>query len=933
MSTAPKHSWFKSGLLFCGSCLVTVSCWALWIFLGGLLAMMLYVAIARELPVPGYVLRRIESELAHSGLILHFGKARLDPTGKIQLENVSVRAARFDDPLLTCRLLYVRHDLWAFLSGWNFPKEIQIEGAALLLPAMLSPSGTGEPVVSDLAATLRHQDNLWRVEQFSGRLGRLALSVQGDFTPVRGRQEPPDLQQITARFLHFSRQLAALKERIEAFEDPSLNVLLTSAGGDANRATLLLTSSGARQPWGQPLTLGPFAAATSLSLDRRQAQTLQVQLALRRLEGPAGLVAESLRAQLTAEISPVGLNGRFGALQVAAARLSKDDDWLEAPLLRADLGRWPVVQAELATRLEGETLSAEVESSLADKSARIHATGRVNHDLITRVLSRHTPRAEPYFRFGDPVSFDATAGFAAGWRLERLAAWVAAGRLDSRGVPITSARGRINLEGRSFLAHDAHVSLGELNVARGSYWMDFGTTDYRMLLEGRLHPVAIKGWFRSDWWSDFWNRWFAFSPGAPPAGEVDLQGRWKNPALSHNFVRAEVHNATIWGGDFEHVAARVFVRPSFVHGLDLNGVRAEGREQLAGSFKRIGVPGTRDTDRFEFDFRTNATPAVLGRMLEGRADEVLASLRFTASPQIHAWGALDGDGPRLVPEYRFTANADQPLEYYGFPLENARVQGSVQGDEVRLEQVDYGVAGGTGAGKATLSGAPGQRQLGFDLYLNKARLGDTVHAVQQYDAARRGTPFQPTTDSKFVRTAASSLLDVSLTALGNPADLASFHGSGRASLTGGQLGEVHLFGLLSQVLSGLTLSFSSLKLDTAYTTVELDQGELIFPDLKVTGPSAVIDARGRYTFSTSALDFTAKFKPYEQPGSLLAVAVSIVMNPLTSILELKLNGPLSDPKWSFAVSPGSKSAAPAAPEPSPSPSAQPGTVPRTTGNR
>jgi hypothetical protein len=921
MSTEPKHSWFKSGLRFCGSCCVTVSCWALWIMLGGLLAMMLYVAIARELPVPGYVLRRIESELARSGLILHFGKARLDPTGKIQLENVSVRAARFDDPLLTCRRLYVRHDLWAFLSGWTFPEEIQIEGADLLLPAMLSPSGTGEPVVSDLAATLRHQDHLWRVEQFSGRLGRLALSVQGEFTPIRGRQEPPDLQQITSRFLHFARQLATLKERIETFEDPSLNVLLTSTGGEANRATLFLTASGARQPWGQPVTLGPFAAATSLSLDRRQAQALQVQLALRRLEGPAGLVAESLRAQLEAEISPVDLSGRFGDLRVAAARLQNENDRLDAPLLRADLSRWPVVQAELATRLEGETLAAEVESSLAEKSARIHATGRVNHDLITRVLSRHTPRAEPYFRFGDPVSFDATAEFATGWRFERLAAWVDAGRLDSRSVPITSARGRIKLEGRNFFAHDARVTLGELNVARGSYWMDFGTTDYRMLLEGRLHPVAIKGWFRGDWWSDFWNRWFAFSAAAPPAGEVDLQGRWKNPSLSNNFVRAQVQHATVWGGDFEHVAARIFVRPSFVHGLDLSGVRAGGREKLAGSFKRIGVPGTRDTDRFEFDFHTDATPAVLGRMLEGRADDVLASLRFTAPPQIHAWGALDGDGPRLVPEYRFTANADQPLEYYGFPLENARVQGTVQGDEVRLKQIDYSVAGGTGAGKATLSGAPGQRQLGFDLYLNKARLGDTVHAVQQYDAARRGVPLEPAADSEFVRTAASSLLDVSLTAQGNPADLASFHGSGRASLTGGQLGEVHLFGLLSQVLSGLTLSFSSLKLDTAYTSVELDRGELIFPDLKVTGPSAVIDARGRYTFTSSALDFTAKFKPYEQPGSLLAAAVSIVMNPLTSMLELKLSGPLADPRWSVAVGSGTKPAAPTAPEPAPAPTA------------
>ena len=71
--------------------------------------------------------------------------------------------------------------------------------------------------------------------------------------------------------------------------------------------------------------------------------------------------------------------------------------------------------------------------------------------------------------------------------------------------------------------------------------------------------------------------------------------------------------------------------------------------------------------------------------------------------------------------------------------------------------------------------------------------------------------------------------------------------------------------------------------------------------MKVTGPSAVIDGRGRYTYETRALDFNAKFKPYDQPGSLLAAAVGLVMNPLTSILELRLTGTLGDPKWSVDV--------------------------------
>ncbi|MDQ5979463.1 MAG: hypothetical protein QG602_2437 [Verrucomicrobiota bacterium] len=916
MSTATKHSWFKSGLRFCGSCSVTLACWALWILLGVLLAALLYIAVAKELPVPGYVLRRIEGEMARSGLILHFGRARFDPTGKLLLQDVRLRATQFEDPLLTCRLLYVRHDPWALLAGRTFPEEIQIEGAALHLPAMLSPSGTAEPVVRDLAATLRYRDRLWRVEQFAGRFGRLTLSVQGEFTPPRAGPEQPDLQKLTARFLQTARQLAPFAARLEAFDEPNLAVRLETDHSGRNRATLLLAAAGARQPWDQPLVLGPFAAATTFVLGRTQEQGVLVQAAVRQLEAQAGVRAESVRLQLRATVAPVSLTARAGELRLAAGRLAFKDGAIDGPMLRATLDSWPRVQAELSARVEGETFAAEVEAALNEKSARIRAAGRAHHDLITRTLARHTPRAEPYFRFGDPVEFDAEAWLAPGWRLDRVTAWAGTGRLDSRGVPISSARGRIQIVGRSFLADEARVSLGG-NLARGSYWMDFGTTDYRMLLHGHLHPVAIQGWFRGDWWPAFWNRWFAFPADAPPSGEVDIQGRWKTPALSNNFVRARTDRAAIWGGDFESADATLFIRPGFVHGLALHGTRAAGRENVRGTFKRFGVPDSRATDRFEFDFTTDADPAVLGRMLEGRADDVLASLKFTASPQIHAWGELAGGEAGLVPAYRFAANMPVAFTYYGFPLESAEVAGTVAGREVKLEKIVFAAAGGSGEGKATLSGLPGGRQLGFDLYLNRARLGATVHAVQQYDAARTGTPVPAGPDSQFVRPAASSLLDISLTALGDPADLASFKGSGRASLTGGQLGEVHLFGLLSQVLSGLTLSFSSLKFDTAFTSMDLDRGELSFPDLKVTGPSATIDARGRYAFATNSLDFTAKFKPYEQPGSLLAVAVSLVMNPLTSMLELKLNGPLGNPKWSYVVAPGSKPAAPVSTEPPP----------------
>jgi hypothetical protein len=910
MSTAPRHSWFNTTLHFCGSCVVTVLCWALWLVLGALLAVLLYIAFAKELPVPGYVLRRVETGLARDGLALSFGRARFDPTGKVLLQDVQLHTSGFEDPILTCRLLYVRHDFWSLLSGRTEPAEIQIEGAALLLPAMLAPGGTPEPIVRDLAVTLHHRDHHWHIAQFAGRIGPVALTMQGDFTPRRGPAAKSSIDQIRTQYLQIARRLPAVMGRLEAFEAPALAVRLDTDAAGANRATLLFTASSVRQPWGQPVTIGPLAASTSLTLNAGGTRPIQVQLAARHVAGPRGISARSIRAMLKAEVAPGGVTGRALNLQLVAGVVDTPEGAVGSPCVHADLSRWPELRATVVAAIAGESLAAEVETGLTEKSARIHATGRGNPEFINRALERHTPRAAPFFRFGDPVSVDAEVWFEPGWKFARLGAWADAGRIDSRGVNISSARGFIDIQGKSFLARGARVSMGE-NHARGSYWMDFGTTDYRMLLEGALKPVAISGWFRGDWWPSFWNRYFTFA-GPPPTAEADIQGRWRDPSLSHNFLRGHARQATVWGGDFEVIDATVFVRPSFTHGLAVHGVRDGGAETLSGHFKRFGVPGGRETARFEFDLGTNANPAVLGRMLEGRADEVLASLRFTQAPRVRATGAIDGGRP----DYRFTGEAAQPLHYYGFPLDAARVTGHVQGDEVRLEDIHFSAAGGQGAGKATLSGAPGARRLGFDLFVNKANLSRTVHAVQEYEANRTGVP-PPATESKFVRQAANSNLDVALSAVGDPADLASFRGAGNAALTGAELGEINLFGVLSQVLSTFSLSFSSLKLDAARTNFDLQNGELLFPNLKVTGPSAAIDAKGKYTFATNALDFAARFRPYEEPGSLLAAAVSLVMNPLTSIFELQLTGQLADPKWSVTVSSGSDPTKNPAPLPAP----------------
>ena len=147
-------------------------------------------------------------------------------------------------------------------------------------------------------------------------------------------------------------------------------------------------------------------------------------------------------------------------------------------------------------------------------------------------------------------------------------------------------------------------------------------------------------------------------------------------------------------------------------------------------------------------------------------------------------------------------------------------------------------------------------------------------------------------------------------------DLANLRGNGNLQLTGSELGEVHLFGVLSQVLSAVWLDFSSLKLDAARSSFQLRDGRVHFPDLKITGPSAAIDAQGDYIIKTKSLDFSARLKPYEEIHNPITALPGVIMNTLTRIFELKLTGPIKKPNWSVTIGGGApRPVTPASPTP------------------
>jgi hypothetical protein len=888
---------------FCLSCAATVGCWCVWLILGVTLAVQLYVLVARELPVPGFVRHQLESRLAAEALALTFGRAQFDPAGRLLLEDARLRLAQYEDALVVAESVFLRKSPWSLLSGARAPDEIRIQHATVQLPAPLSPSGAAEPLLRDIHATIRLDGSTVRIDQLSFRCGPLAVMVDGEIVLPARESDRGTMGEAVGGFLRVARELVRELPRLEGIERPSLSVVLAARPGVGNVAELRFTAEGASRPLGLPVDLGPLSVETTLRLDGAGLRSLRISAEIATVRQEGRISAEGVTAQVFGQF---GLRPWVGPKEILADLSAREvtgfGERAVAPVGTVHWRSGRDIELTVAAAIHESLLAAHARTDPTTQSANIGISGQVAPAFIASALGPRAPRLERYLRFADPVQLEASAAFAAGARFTGISARVRGGRLDSNGVAFTSVRGRIDADADgNFLAHSARVEAGD-NHAVGSYWMNFRTQDYRMLLSGELQPPSIAPWFRSGWWSRFWET-LRF-PGPAPRANVDVQGNWRNPDQSTYFGWTDAGPAIVLGADFERVEARVFVRPHFAHAFDLRASRAAGAEWAKGWFKRRAEPATRTLASLEYDLAGRLAPAMLRQLGGPTAETLLAPWTFGAPPEIAFHGRTLYRDRRAEPEATFRGEATGPLAYAGFPLERIRTTGGVSGNDVRIGTLELGVAGGKGTAKASLAGEGERRRLGFDFYLEGADLVRGIRALQAFEQTR--TPGAPAVspNAELLKRASGGRLNFALSAQGHPDRPASFDGSGNLEIAGAELGEIHLFGLLSQVLSGLSLNFSSLKLDTLRGSFRLGEGRVHFPDIRVTGPTALIDGRGDFRLDDRALDFSARFKPYEGNRNLITGVIGIVVNPLASILELRLEGTITKPKWTVNVGGG-----------------------------
>ncbi|MEY2878606.1 MAG: hypothetical protein RLZZ15_986 [Verrucomicrobiota bacterium] len=893
------------GAKWCGACAWSFCVWTLWLALGLLLGLQVYIASVNELEIPGFVLRSLEERLAASGVKVTFGRTSLDPAGRVLIESARVTLPSYTEPVVTARALYVRLDPWALAAGKFEPREFRLTGATWSVPAMLSPTGRTEEIMRDLDATVVPGKNEFLLEQLVARVAgvvvtaRGAIHVPADLAPTKTRL--PVAEFFAQNYPALCRQLVAAAAELAALDTPLLHLDLAPSETRAAIAHATVSARAYQRALPVPLAVTGLRLATKFPLLGEAPVTARLELEADELRLPAGTVAHGVRAVVRGTLHPARFAFDPHDLRLDAAAIAAAGYRATALAAHVTPGPLPRLDATIVARVMGAPLAVAALADLSAQTARLRFDGAISPRVLDPLSARLGVRVQQYFDFAALECADGEAVFAPGWKFENVRLRVRVRGIDAYHVHMEEGRALVEFDGRHLHSPDAWARIGE-NFARGTYDHDLATRAYRFLLVGQLRPLDIGGWFGGGWWTNFFKE-FEF-PVAPPPASVDVIGNWTDARQAQVFVFSTPTGAVIRGAKFDTLRTRIYLRPSYYDVLEVFGTREGGA--LRGTATYLNDYATAEWRSLEFDAHTtNLHPAPLLAMIGPAGAEWLAPFRFDAPPQLDVTGRITGPAAAEGPHQTLNIAARTTGEFrlHDFPIENVSFATAIRDDEITVDDMTAEFAGGRLAGRAKIWGRERAQRLRFDYALKDASLGRVVAAVQDYAARQNPAPAagakSAAPPSKFLSEKSALHLDLAAVAEGSYADPLSYQGSGLALVTGAELGEVRLLGLLSDLLK-----FTSLRFTTAKAPFKIDGRRLVFPDLKLSGANSAVEAAGTFALDRRELDFHARVYPLHESGNLIKKGLELVLSPLTSILEVKLAGSLDKPAWSLAATPG-----------------------------
>ncbi len=534
--------------------------------------------------------------------------------------------------------------------------------------------------------------------------------------------------------------------------------------------------------------------------------------------------------------------------------------------------RIPVCKAfHQQRRLEGRA-ALDMETEEAEAHVYINVLPVYWRNLMPALLREYMELARIHL-FGPT---EAELNFAkAPWREfgRRIEGWIKVEHLDAHGVWLETVEASLSRQHEQIRLDDIVAEIGR-NGNKGpahghaAYHLQQGV--YHGQVRASIDPHAVLPVAGYSENAAEIIQALSFS-GALPSVDVSFSGTIP-PDATFNFAGHARGSNFLYHGLIIRSFESTLLLTNRVMRLDpLHVEREEGR--LDGWYEH-------DFNRriADLDVVSGLDPKTLARVGSDTIGNILRPFRFEGPVRLHVHGRVDY-GEHKETDYTASGHAEQ-VGWRWIIADTCAMDWVAQGDRIIMTNMHLNVYGGEMEGDVLLE------RIGDEVahYAVRARVHEVV--FDQLLRAARQTEMEVQEGRLSGR--------IELEGLAEDDWRASLAGHGRVRIREGQVFQIPLLGGLSQLLSRIYPRLGFAVQTDARADFDIGARRITSDNIRIEGTLLSLRAHGTYHLD-DALDFTIQVQLLRR--GLLVDAVRLVTYPVSRLLQFRLDGTLSEPRW------------------------------------
>ncbi|MGF1484302.1 MAG: AsmA-like C-terminal region-containing protein [Opitutales bacterium] len=894
---SPYYRRRCGGWLECWRWLNTLLCLGLFLALCFQAYVLVFLIRTGQLPVPEVLSERLNQQLAAEGLSLEASEIRISMRGVVLVKDAQLFAIGIEEPIATSEFLQLRLGAMYGLS------EVRVSNLNLYCPALHSPTGEREVALSEINGRIQRDSDEWifnnlrtwlipRNEQLVEERA-LRLRVTGAIPVGDEDAAEIDIDRPLELYYQATRQLCALKDRLNVFEEPRLNVQF-AAHRDGTlqvrpvfRAESVETADGLRAE--------DVRIEGSVVLDERGA--LSVTKPFHGRVSAAWwqdvFTSRSLHFSTDLILGEEGQLPSLGNLHFGAARAVTPERAFSSISGRLNEFQEDRIQGTLVLTEGLHAVELSGVFNPVEKSGEVRLHGRFEPRALFGIDSFSAVPDLAYLVFDDRPLWDGFIRLDPDFRLRDLFVDLTAGggvfcqaRLDSLSLRAYADPEVVRLP-------SLYVSTREWSV-EGSFLHNVDTGHYRLLAQGNVRPEEIAD-IMPDWWASFWED-YQFD-GKLPYGDLDLQGNTRTPDGTTVFVGTRMRELTFRGVDLSEMEAKVWFDKGFLDVFDIYARRPDGF--MRGEVQLVYHYGADISHRQHYILETELPLEVLSVFVDDEVKDIFDDFEPSATPRLGIQATLfSKHTPRAEESFvLFEAELDAPVVWRDFPLDWLRLKGDHNPRQLELPQIEFGFAGGTGRARTLWHYHPGPDKMAVALQLDDARAIEALRKVPQLDVDGNRDERLPELPTNV------GTMDFRFDGEGLAGDVSTFRAKGLMTIDDTDIRLIPFFSGLTEAVSEQADSPTRLTFTNFNTAYQLSGGLLHLPNIAMRGNNATLRGSGNYNFNDSGLSFKAVVNPFGRVDTPVVSQVFSLFSPLTKTFEVRLYGSVDEPVWRVKFDP------------------------------